>query len=331
MEELVRQLKALADPSRLRVAHLLSRGELTVSELVHILGQSQPRVSRHLKLLTDANLAERMPEGAFVFYRLTGQGAGKRLAALISEFVPDSDPSFRRDLERLEAVKAARAAEAQAYFDRASSDWETIRSLHLSEDEVEAAILAAAGQGPFDLIVDVGVGTGRMLEVFADRAARGVGVDVNHAMLNLARLNLEKAGIKHFFVREANVTALPFADRRADLVTVHQVLHYLDDPASAITECARVLKPGGILLIADFAPHQLEYLRSEHAHRRLGFSDAEMGDWVDAAGLDLTRRIALHPEEPAGRLTVKIWAATKSERAAEPGSRKNKQKQEENP
>ncbi|MCW5725086.1 MAG: metalloregulator ArsR/SmtB family transcription factor [Maricaulaceae bacterium] len=312
MDSLITQLKALAEPTRLRIAALLARGELTVSELVAILGQSQPRISRHLKLLAEAGLAERQPEGAFVFYRLSRDGEGRRLAALVGDLASPDDPVLKRDLDRLEAVKRARARAAEAYFERAAADWAQIRDLHLSEDEVEAAMREAAGKGPFGLMIDVGVGTGRILEVFADRIERGVGIDVNHSMLNVARLNLERAGLSNCSVRQADVCALPFDDGSADLVTVHQVLHYLDDPELAIAECARVLKPGGVLLIADFAPHQLEFLKTTHAHRRLGFSDAEMGDWVEAAGLGLARRAALHPEEPAGRLTVKIWTAKKS-------------------
>ncbi|WP_421787595.1 ArsR/SmtB family transcription factor [Hyphobacterium sp.] len=309
MDDLVVQLKALAEPTRLRIASLLARGELTVSELVQVLGQSQPRVSRHLKLLTDAHLVERLPEGAYVFYRLVAGGPGHRLAGVIGELAPPDDPVLKRDLDRLDAVKAARAAAAEAYFKRAAEDWDRIRALHLSEDEVEAAMRDAAGSGPFDLMIDVGVGTGRILEVFADRVGEGIGVDVNHAMLNVARLNLERAGLTEASVRKADVSALPFDDHVADLVTVHQVLHYLDDPAIAIAECARVLKPGGVLLIADFAPHQLEFLKTEHAHRRLGFSDEEITDWVESAGLELRRRASLHPEKPETHLTVKIWAA----------------------
>jgi ubiquinone/menaquinone biosynthesis C-methylase UbiE len=309
MDTLVTQLKALAEPTRLRIVTLLGRGELTVSELVQILGQSQPRVSRHLKLLTDAGVAERMPEGAFVFYRLSEHGGGRRLAEVADELAPDDDPVLSRDLRRLESIKQARAEAAQAYFERAAEDWDTIRKLHLSEDEVETAMRKAAGKGPFGLMVDVGVGTGRMLEVFADKVKKGVGVDINHSMLNVARNHLQKAGLDQCSVRQADVGALPFEDASADLVTVHQVLHYLEDPALAVAECGRVLKPGGNLLIADFGPHQLEFLRDEHYHRRLGFSDDEMQDWIERAGLVLSHHEALHPEEPAGRLTVKIWVA----------------------
>lgn len=320
MDDLVAQLKALAEPTRLRIASLLARGELTVSELVQVLGQSQPRVSRHLKLLTSSGLVERLPEGVYVFYRLVASGPGFRLASVIGEMVPPDDPVLKRDINRLEAVKAARAAAAEAYFKRAAEDWDKIRALHLSEDEVEAAMRDAAGRGPFELMIDVGVGTGRILEVFSDRVSEGIGVDINHAMLNVARLNLERAGMTDASVRKADVSALPFENEVADLVTVHQVLHYLDDPAVAIAECARVLKPGGVLLIADFAPHQLEFLKTEHAHRQLGFSDEEISGWIEEAGLELRRRAALHPEQPEKRLTVKIWAARRQPAKKSAGS-----------
>lgn len=312
MDDLIGQLKALAEPTRFRVACLLARGELTVSELVQVLGQSQPRVSRHLKLLTDAGLVERQPEGAFVFYRLVSEGPGNQLASVIGKMAPADDPLLKRDLDRLDAVKTARAVAAEAYFERANEDWDRIRALHLSEHEVEAAMRDAAGDGPFGLMIDVGVGTGRILEVFADRVTESVGIDINHAMLNVARLNLERAGLTGASVRKADVAALPFDDGVADIVTVHQVLHYLDDPAVAIAECARVLKPGGVLLIADFAPHQLEFLKTDHAHRKLGFSDEEMTDWVEETGLEMRRRSSLHPEEPENRLTVKIWSARRA-------------------
>lgn len=311
MDALVTQLKALAEPTRLRVVALLARGELTVSELVQILGQSQPRVSRHLKLLTDAGLAERLPEGAYVFYRLTDHGGGRKLAEIVRDMVPENDAVLSRDVSRLVAIKEARAVAAQAYFESVALDWDKIRELHLSDQEVEAAMRQFAGDGPFDLMIDVGVGTGRMLEVFSDRIERGIGVDINHSMLNVARLNLEKAGLQHCSVRHADVGALPFDNGVADLVTVHQVLHYLDDPALAVTECARVLKPAGSLMIVDFAPHQLEELREEYYHRRLGFSDEEMAELIERAGLRLQHHAALHPDGKRGQLTMKIWVASR--------------------
>lgn len=322
-------LKAVGEPTRLRILSLLARGELTVSEIVQVLGQSQPRVSRHLKLLSEAGVIERLPEGAWVFYRLGEVDRPLRRAVDAAvDLLPRDDLTTGRDLERLALVKQARAEAAQAYFRSVAKDWDRIRTLHLAEDKVEAAMLKAAGKGPFKLMIDVGTGTGRVLQLFAERVERGVGVDSSHAMLTVARHNLEAAGLAHCSVRHGDLYALPFANASADLVVIHLVLHYLDDPALAIFEAARTLRQGGRLLIVDFAPHGLEFLREEHAHRRLGFADAEVSDWARTAGLDLEAPVALAPRQPEGGpkeavregLTVKIWAmrqtATAEERQA---------------
>lgn len=311
MDELLKQLRALAEPTRLRITTLLFRGELTVSELMQILGQSQPRVSRHLKMLVDAGLAERLPEGAWVFYRLAKSAVGEKLAALIDEMANADNPNLARDLERLAKVKQARADAAQAYFHDAARNWEQIRALHFPEAEVEAAIRGAAGRGPFQLHLDIGTGTGRILELFADRAKDGIGIDLSHEMLNVARSKIAEAGLVDRFVRQADAGALPIDAGAADLVTVHQVLHYLDDPMRALNECARVLAPGGRLIIADFAPHSFEILRAEHHHRRLGFSREEIAGWLETAGLEPGETIALEPDDPETLLTVLIWTATK--------------------
>ncbi|MGD2131729.1 MAG: metalloregulator ArsR/SmtB family transcription factor [Maricaulaceae bacterium] len=311
IDDIVAVLKAAGEPTRLRILALLARGELTVSELVQLLGQSQPRVSRHLKLLAEAGLIERLPEGAWVFYRLAdGQGGVRRLADAAVHLAGRDDPAVARDLERLEAVKTARAEAARAYFKSVAKDWDRIRALHLSESAVEAAMREAAGPGPFDLMIDVGTGTARILKVFADRIERGVGVDLSHDMLTVARSNLERDGAPNCSVRHADIYALPFENGCADLVVIHQVLHYLVDPALAIFEAARTLKEGGRLLIVDFAPHTHEFLRDEHAHRRLGFSDEEVEEWTRAAGLELDHVSTLAPSEGTDEgLTVKIWRA----------------------
>ncbi|TGY89913.1 metalloregulator ArsR/SmtB family transcription factor [Marinicauda algicola] len=321
MDELLRKLRALAEPTRLRIVTLLFRGELTVSELMQILGQSQPRVSRHLKMLVDAGLAERLPEGAWVFYRLAKDAVGEKLAALIDEMAHAEDPDLERDLERLSKVKQARAEAAQRYFEHAAKNWERIRALHFPEVDVESAMRRAAGEGPFDLHLDIGTGTGRMLELFADRARDGIGIDLSHEMLNVARSKIAEAGLTDRFVRQADAGALPIDSGAADLVTVHQVLHYLDDPRRALGECARVLAPGGRMIVVDFAPHALEFLRAEHHHRRLGFTREEIAEWLEKAGLEPGETIALEPDDPETLLTVLIWTATKPEAGAEPGSR----------
>jgi ArsR family transcriptional regulator len=307
-------LKAVGEPTRLRILTLLARGELTVSEIVQVLGQSQPRVSRHLKLLSEAGVVERLPEGAWVFYRLAeADRALRRAVDAAVGLIPRDDLSTGRDLERLALVKDARAQAARAYFRSVARDWDRIRSLHLAEEEVEAGMRAAAGEGPFALMVDIGTGTGRTLQVFADRIERGIGVDQSHDMLTVARHNLETPEFSHCSVRHADLYALPFANGSADLAVIHQVLHYLDDPGLAIFEAARTLKRDGRLLIVDFAPHGHEFLRASHAHRRLGFADAEMAEWARAASLrlDPPRALAPHRDGPEGEegLTVKIWLA----------------------
>ncbi|PHS27788.1 MAG: ArsR family transcriptional regulator [Robiginitomaculum sp.] len=321
MEQLVTALRAIGEPTRLRILSLLSRGELTVSELVNVLGQSQPRVSRHIKLLASAGIIERLPEGTWVFYRLADHGRGQRIAQSIIALLDDADRVLARDLERLDAVKHARTNAANAYFAEVAKDWAHIRSLHLSEGSVETALREAAGNRHFKAMLDIGTGTGRMLEVFGAQTDQALGIDLSHEMLNLARLNIEKAGLPNCSVRHSDLYNLPFEDNKFDLVCVHQVLHYLDEPATALGEAVRVMAPGGLITIVDFAPHQLEFLREQHAHRRLGFTDTEMEIWMDQVGLSNITHLALRPDiqdAGANHLTVKIWTA---ERASTPAQR----------
>ena len=301
-------LRAAGEPTRLRMLALLSREELSVLELCRILDQSQPRVSRHLKLLAEAGLVERFPDGAWVFYRLAVGGNGGELAGHILALIDGADPALRRDAERLGQVAAERSSEAAAYFARNAARWDEIRSLYVAEADVEAAIEQAAGEGPLGRLVDLGAGTGRMLTLLGGRASRAVGLDLSQQMLNIARLNVGEAGLSVCELRHGDIFATGLPDHSADLVTVHQVLHYLGDPAAAVAEAARLVASDGRLLIVDFAPHALEYLREQHQHRRLGFSDEEIGRWFAAAGLTLESTQNLPPLAEQG-LTVKIWTA----------------------
>ncbi|MBS0386216.1 MAG: metalloregulator ArsR/SmtB family transcription factor [Proteobacteria bacterium] len=310
-ERVVSALRAAGEQTRLRVLALLTEGELAVGELALALGQSQPRVSRHLKLLTEAGLVERAPEGAWVFYRLPRlHSTERRLADAALATLDPNDPVLMRDSERLNEIRSARDAAAAAYFERNAADWERVRALHLPEADIESAVLSAAGAGPFDLMVDVGVGQGRMIQLFADRVRRAEGFDTSRQMLAIARASLDDLRAKAA-LRFGDAYAPPVERGSADLVTIHQVLHFLADPARAIAEAARLLKRGGRLLIVDFAPHRLEFLREEHAHRRLGFSDAEVADWCDAAGVGDLRITTLAPKRK-GALTVKIWAGDRA-------------------
>lgn len=311
-EQTVEVLRAAGEPTRLRILSLLAGEELSVMELSRILEQSQPRVSRHLKLMTDAGLIERFPDGARVFYRLSSDVQARRLIDTVLDLLDAS--AGEADDRRLEDVRRDREAAAGAYFERVAPQWDRIRSLYVCETAVEAAILKAAGEGPFERIVDLGTGSGRMLTLLGDRARTAVGLDLSHNMLNIARTNVSRAGLDGVELRHGDIFSTRLPEHSADLVLVHQVLHYLSDPAAAVAEAARLVTPGGRLLIVDFAPHQLEHLRDEHQHRRLGFSDREMRDWLSAGGLEGSAPIAL-PPDTAG-LTVSIWTAERPAAAA---------------
>jgi ubiquinone/menaquinone biosynthesis C-methylase UbiE len=305
MNELLARLRAAAEPTRLRLLVLCAEGELTVSELADILGQSQPRVSRHLKLLCDAGLLDRFREGIWVFYRLAQKAQAGELARLLVARVPPADATLALDRERLAAIKHQRAAQATAYFRANAARWDRIRSLYVAEREVEAALEALLpGDGLRDLL-DLGTGTGRMLEIFGPRVERAVGIDLSRDMLAVARVNLERANLRNCSLRHADMYQLPLPGASFDAVVIHQVLHYAERPAQVIAEAARVLRPEGRLVIADFAPHELEFLRTEHAHRRLGFADAEVVAWCRAAGLE-PEAVRLLPGNP---LTVSLWPA----------------------
>ncbi|MFN0042492.1 MAG: ArsR/SmtB family transcription factor [Alphaproteobacteria bacterium] len=304
-EALLGWLRAAGEATRLRLLLLCARGELTVSELTQILGQSQPRVSRHLKVLCDAGLLERVREGSSVFYGVTQSGKAAQGVRAILDLADGSDARLGRFEDRLAGVVAQRREAAARYFDRNAAQWDAIRSLHIDEAEVERAmigLLPRSGQGD---LLDIGTGTGRILLLLAAHVRRALGVDLSREMLAIARANLDHPGFGHCDVRKGDMYDLPVAAGSADIVTIHQVLHFADRPADVIAEAARVLRPGGVLLVADFAPHQLEYLRDQHAHRRLGFADQHVRDWFLRAGLDPDEIVHL----PGKPLTVSLWRA----------------------
>ena len=301
-------LKAAGEPTRLRILALLAEAELTVSDLTEILRQSQPRLSRHLRLLTEAGLVDRFREGSWAFFRLGERGGAAELArALIGRLKPE-DAIVLRDHERLAAVRASRAAAAQNYFRRHAAQWDRIRQLHVADAAVEAAIRGALADKPIRSLLDLGTGTGRMLELFGGDIERGLGLDLSLDMLALARARLDRAGLKHCSVRHGDIYDLALPRDSFDAVIIHQVLHFLDDSARAIAEAARVLRPGGRLLVVDFAPHDLEFLREEHAHRRLGFAAETVTQWLEGAGLDVLRQETL-PPGPQGKIAVSLWLA----------------------
>lgn len=312
LDDLLTVLRTVAEPTRIRLLALCAEGELTVTELTQILGQSQPRVSRHLKLMVDAGLLERLREGTWAFYRLARRGNSPDIAARVLEMVPAGDPAIARDKARLADVKAERDRAAAAYFRDNAKQWDEIRQLHADDEEVETALLALLGEGAVGRVLDIGTGTGHMLELLGPRAQHGVGIDLSREMLNVARANLERAGLAQCQVRLGDMYGVSAIGDDFDLVTIHQVLHYADQPGLVIAEAARVLAPGGRLVVVDFAHHDLERLRTEHAHRRLGFDDEEVAAWCQGAGLKPFPPVAV----PGDPLTVKIWMAARDGEAA---------------
>lgn len=300
-------LKAAGESTRLRLLALLADGDHSVKDLTEILDQSQPRVSRHLKLLADAGLIQRHAEGAWAYYRLAPDGQGAELARWLTDRVDPNDPERKRDRARQAEARAAQQALAADYFAKVAESWDVLRTLHVPEADVEAAILEVLSGRKVDLLVDLGTGTGRMLEVLAPAYRHGIGIDSSREMLAVARSRLAASGLSHAQVRLGDIAALDPAIGPADVVVIHQVLHYFDDPGRMLAQARRLLKPGGDVLIVDFAPHDLEFLRSEHAHRRLGLSQEQMAGWAAAAGLDVLGVRAFPGDTQDRGLTVCLW------------------------
>lgn len=305
--ELVGVLKAAGEDTRLRLLALLADGDHSVKDLTEILDQSQPRVSRHLKLLADAGLVQRHAEGAWAYYRLAPEGQGADLARWLTARLDPDDPDRQRDRSRQAEARAEQQAQAANYFAKVADSWDLLKTLHVPEAAVEAAVLAELGGRSVDLLVDLGTGTGRMLEVLAPAYWRGIGIDSSREMLAVARSRLTASGISHAQVRLGDISALDPAIGQADVIVVHQVLHYFDDPGRMLAQARRLLRPGGEILIVDFAPHDLEFLRTEHAHRRLGLSREQMTGWAAIAGLDVLSMRDFPSDTKDRGLTVCLW------------------------
>ncbi|MCL9999572.1 MAG: metalloregulator ArsR/SmtB family transcription factor [Erythrobacter sp.] len=312
--------KALGDPTRLRIARLLGTMELAVGELAQVLGQSQPRVSRHVGILCDAGLAERRREGSWVFLRQSESGSGvieavQALLALAEEQEPAFAALCQADRKKLAAIRHAREAAAETYFARHASEWDELRALHSADADVETRLAQALADAPLGALLDIGTGTGRIAEVFADHAERVVALDKNLEMLRVARAKLQHLPAQRVELVQGDFADLPFPAASFDTVILHQVLHFAPDPAPALAEAARVLRAGGRIAIVDFASHDHEELRTRHQHVRLGFSDRQMAELLRAAGFVASAPTALE----GGALVVKIWTA---KRRATPASLK---------
>ena len=313
MDTLVIALRAAAEPTRLRIIALLSKGELTVSDLVTTLGQSQPRISRHLKLLAEARLLTRHRKGSWVLYRLAdfaafdsshpGVNLVRHLILLLSETEVEM-----HDLERLTAIKFAKEEKASVYTNNNADKWDSSEIFHVNDKDIEAIIIQWLGQANMSSLLDIGTGKGRILEILSAHSKQSIGIDSSREMLAIARSNLEEAGCTNCKVRQADLYRLPFNDTSFDTAVIHQVLHFLDDPEAAIKEASRVINPGGRLLVVDFYPHLLERLRSEQNHCHLGFLEEDIFTWFRQAEL-----IPVNTKSLAGTsLTVGMWMGKKS-------------------
>ncbi len=315
MNHLLAALRAAAESTRLRILAALKQGELTVSELTRILDQSQPRVSRHLKLLCDSRLLERYQEGAWVFHRITDKEGISDIAQGLVNMIDFDDPELARDQRKLELIRLEKSQLAAEYFSQHAQEWDSIRSRMVSDADIENHLVKLVRSRPIDLLLDLGTGTGRILEIMAPYVRKAIGFDLSREMLAVARSNLENAAVANCTVRHSDIQSISMNDQCADVITIHQVLHYCDNPEKVVAEAARLLKPGGQLLIVDFLPHDVEFLRELHAHLRLGFAHTSIEQWCHRSGLEIVAHEALKArskEVDQKTLTVGLWNTVRS-------------------
>ena len=307
MEKVLRMLKAVSEPSRLRLSVLCARGEFTVSDLVHIIGQSQPRVSRHLKILCDAGLLRRIRQGSWVFYRSVTKGAEAEFLHYLTTVMPGTHPTIQLDHQRLLELKNERLRAAAQYFEKTAVEWDSIRTLHVEDLDIERALQRRVLEARPRKLLDIGTGTGRILEVLGPYVEDAEGVDFSHEMLTVARANLDKPSLGHCRVRHGDMYQLPFQDRSFHFITIHHVLHFAHQPQQVLKEAARVLRTQGQVVIVDFASHVREELRTKFKHQRLGFSNDEIEGWLDQIGLRMQPPTKFTGEP----LAIVIWTGIK--------------------
>ncbi len=307
LADLVTILRAAGESNRIRILTLCADCDLSAGELTRILGQSQPSISRHLRLLCDAGLLERHQEGSWAFFHLPTSGTVAKIVRFMVEQIEDDNPLVIRDRDRLDAIKRERRARSERYFNQNAARWDQIRTMHVDEKRVEAEIRNMVSTLQVKDLLDIGTGTGRMLQLCADQVQHAIGIDLSHDMLSVARVNLSEPNFNHCIVRHADMYGLPFGSPSFDLAILHMVLHFADQPWDVIGEASRVIRSGGHLLLVDFAPHDVQELREKHEHRRLGFRNKEIASWSKSHLLKISKAQSL----PSKNLTVNIWLLCK--------------------
>lgn len=310
MNRLSAIFKALGHDDRLRIFALVGQAELTISELVQILGLSQPRITQYIKSLEDVGLVQRIKEGSWVFVRQSRRNQEfKPLFKAISALIPELDPIIQSDRKRLAAVREKRSEQVAEFFESVAQSKSQLGDEYVVQSDIQRSLNDLVGDHRYDFMVDLGTGTGRMLKLFSERVGRGIGIDSNPTMLKVARHSLDGADLAHLTVRKGDIQAVPLQDGEADLVTLHQVLHFLDDPNEVLNETNRILRPGGHVIVVDFAAHNIDSFRTDYAHRRLGFSNEEVADDLHDAGFRLatTRTILSESDSP----DITIWLGEK--------------------
>ena len=308
MEKLLQGLRAAAEPTRLRIIALCGHAELSVTELVMILGQTQPRVSRHLKLLVEGGLLQRNKEGNRAYYRLSTEAEGADLARMLNDLMPGEDEVHALDLSRLSSVKADRVRYAESFLDPYSQEIIELRGMWPPDEVIDKCILALLKDRSIQNLLDLGTGAGRILRTIAPFVVKGTGIDNSLEMLSIARARLDQEGIKNCQVRVGDMYRLPFKKNSFDLITINSLLRYADEPKKVIAEAARVLEKKGALLIVDLAAHDLSALRDEYGHSWLGFSETEMVEMLSEENLTADRVKHIDGQ----KLNVCIWLASGS-------------------
>lgn len=277
-------LRAIAEHTRLRILLLCAHGELTVGDLSEILEQSQPRVSRHLKLMHEAGVLERHQEGQSVWFRAVTAGP---LASLVRETVDQvshDDEHHKHDLARLRLVTDTWEVQAQSYFRKHYARWDEVRRGLIDEATVDAALRDRFAETEAETLLDVGTGTGHVLRLLGPEITEGVGIDVSRDMLLAARAAIHNEGLPHCQVRQGDMRKLPFENGSFDALSLHLVLHYAEHPNDVISECGRVTAPGGWIFLVDFGPHERRDFTRQHGHRWPGFADDSVRQWLAGAG-----------------------------------------------